>query len=159
MGVVEPGTIVFVVDDDREVRQSITELLTMEGYEPRPFPTADAAWTAITISGTQPACIILDLWLTGMSSCEFIRKLRASRQASVPVLVLSGARSAEQIEADVDAVVQKPIEACALIRAIDKLVYAGRRGAVAAPPIGERAPPRRAPRDGRKQPARRAPRG
>jgi hypothetical protein len=53
MGLVEPGTVVFV-DDDCEVRQSIADLLTIEGYEARPFPTADAAWTATTISGTQP---------------------------------------------------------------------------------------------------------
>jgi DNA-binding response OmpR family regulator len=157
MGLVEPGTVVFVVDDDCEVRQSIAELLAMEGYEPRPFPTADAAWTEIAISGTQPASIILDLWLNGMSSGEFIRRLRASRQAAVPVLVLSGARSAEQIEADVDAVVQKPIEACALVRAIDKLVCAGRMALAAALPKPRRAPPRRAPRDSsRKQAARRA---
>jgi len=155
MGLVEPGTVVFVVDDDCEVRQSIAELLTMEGYEPRPFPTADAAWTAMTIGGTRPASIILDLWLTGMSSSEFIRRLRASRQASVPVLVLSGARSAEQIEADVDAVMQKPIESCALVRAIDKLICAGRMAGAAAPPMAGRAPPRRAPRDGHKRAARR----
>jgi DNA-binding response OmpR family regulator len=157
MGLVEPGTVVFVVDDDCEVRQSIADLLAMEGYEPRPFPTADAAWTAIAISGTQPASIILDLWLHGMSSSEFIRRLRSSRQAGVPVLLLSGARSAEQLEADVDAVVQKPIEACALVRAIDKLVCSGRMALAAAPPATRgRLPPRPAPRDSRKGPARRA---
>ena len=128
MTLVAPGTLVFVVDDESEVRQSIADFLIMEGYDARPLPSADAAWTAV-VHGPRPALIVLDLWIPGMTSAEFVRRLRASRHAAVPVLVLSGVRSNDQVESDVDAVTQKPIESTALVRLVDRLVSGGRRRA------------------------------
>lgn len=121
MALVEPGTLVLVVDDDVEVRLGISDVLGMEGYDARPLSSADSAWSEIA-RGADPALVILDLWLPGMSSGEFVRRLRASRARSVPVLVLSGERTAKDVEADVDAVLQKPMEAPSLVRAVDKLV-------------------------------------
>src|SRR5262245_12641124 len=147
MGLVARGTLVFVIDDEVEVRQSVADLLTLEGYEARPFPSADAAWSALT-HDERPALIILDLWIPGMSSGEFVQRLRASQHAGVPVLVLSGTRSQDVVESDVDAVSQKPIEATTLVRAVDKLVRKGARTAGGGP-----RPARRAPRAERSAPA------
>lgn len=140
MTLVAPRTLVFVIDDDLDVRNSVAELLILEGYEALPLPSADAAWNELAV-GVRPALIILDLWLPGMSSGEFVRRLRASRQARTPVLVLSGTPGSSRCEADVDAVSQKPIEATTLVRTVDKLVRVGVRNA--GP---ERRPPRRMPR-------------
>ena len=140
MTLVAPRTLVFVIDDDVDVRNSVAELLILEGYEALPLPSADAAWNELAVD-VRPALIILDLWLPGMSSGEFVRRLRASRHARIPVLVLSGSPGSNRCEADVDAVSQKPIEATTLIRAIDKLVRVGVRN------VGpERRPPLRMPR-------------
>jgi DNA-binding response OmpR family regulator len=120
MTLVAPGTLVLVVDDDAEVRQSVADLLILEGYDARPLASANAAWSELSL-GASPALIILDLWLTGMSSGEFVRRLRASHHARTPVLVLSGSKSKDDIAADVDAVSQKPIEATTLVRVVDRL--------------------------------------
>ena len=136
MALVEPGTLIVIVDDDVDAGHSVADVLTLEGYDVRAHSSADAAWNEIA-RGEEPAAIILDLWLRGMSSGEFIRRLRASRASTVPVLVLSGSREAEQTEFDVEAVCRKPIEATALVRAVDKLVrLRSRRG----------KPPRKEPR-------------
>jgi CheY-like chemotaxis protein len=129
MALVEPGTPVFVIDDDAEIRHSLADLLIMEGYQVRTWSSAEAAWNEIA-RGAQPALIVLDLWLPGtMSSGELVRRLRASAHRAVPVLVLSGSSSAAHVESDVDAVRQKPIEATTLVRTIDELVRRGpRRG-------------------------------
>lgn len=143
MALVEPGTLVVVVDDETDVRQGIADVLAMEGYEVRAFAGADAAWSEIA-AGLDPAVIVLDLWLRGMSSGEFVRGLRGSRAAGVAVLVLSGAPSAEHVEADVDAVSRKPMEATSLVRAVDELVRKrGRRAPARAPrrPAGPAAAP------------------
>src|SRR4051812_24031802 len=126
MEIVEPGTLIFVVDDETEVRASIADVLTVEGYEARPLPSCDAAWAEI-IRGTRPAAILLDLWIPGMSSGEFVRRLRSSECSGVPVLVLSGSRSVGGIDDDVDAILQKPVEGTALVRAVDKLIRHRRR--------------------------------
>jgi DNA-binding response OmpR family regulator len=126
MGLVKPNTVVLIVDDDSHVRQSIADVLGMEGYEPRPVPSADAAWNEIVL-GRNPAVIILDLWLPGMTSVELLRRLRTSDATGTPVLLLSGSPPAMEIEADVDAVCMKPIDATSLVRAVDKLARRARR--------------------------------
>src|SRR5262245_50116955 len=143
MSIVAPHTLVLVVDDDVEIRESVAELLRLEGYEVRPIPSADAAWSALTL-GARPALIVLDLWILGMTSGEFIRRLRASEHAKVPVLVLSGSQSTDAVSSSVDAVSQKPIEATALVRVVDRLV--GARGRTTGT---KRRPARRSTRPAR----------
>jgi len=121
MALVESGTLVLVVDDDGAVRDAISDVLAMEGYEARSFASADAAWSEVA-RGAVPALIILDLWLPGMSIGEFVRRLRASRAASVPLLLLSGDPAANHVDVDVDLVSAKPLEAPSLVRLVDKLV-------------------------------------
>jgi DNA-binding response OmpR family regulator len=147
MTIVAPHTLVLIVDDDVEIRESVADLLRLEGYEVRPIPSADAAWSALRL-GARPALIVLDLWIPGMSSGEFVRRLRASEHAKVPVLVLSGSQSADEIASSVEAVSQKPIEATALVRVVDRLVSA--RGRTAAP---RRRPARRSPRPPTRSPS------
>lgn len=118
---VERGTVVLVIDDEVELRNTLVDALVMEGYEALPVPSADAAVSELA-HGAQPSVIILDLWVPGMSSAAFVRWLRASVHARLPVLVLSGAHALERIELDVDAVLRKPFDASALMRAVDKLV-------------------------------------
>jgi DNA-binding response OmpR family regulator len=150
VGLVEAGTLILIVDDDADVRHGIADVLGLEGYEVRLHSSADAAWSDIS-RGAEPAVVILDLWLPGMSSSEFIRRLRASRASALPILVLSGAPAAEHTEADVDAVCQKPIEATALVHAVDKLVRLRSRRQRAAPlrvprrQVGDRVRGRRRP--------------
>jgi DNA-binding response OmpR family regulator len=121
MSLVEPGTIVFVVDDDPEIRQGVVDVLAMEGYDARPFARADAAWQEL-VAGARPAAIIVDGWLPGMTSGELIRRVRASPQPGVPVIVLSGARAWEGGDYEVDAICRKIGDATTLVRTVDRLV-------------------------------------
>jgi len=121
MSLVASGTVVMIVDDDSDLRGCIADVLEMEGYEARPVRSADSAWKEM-VGGTKPAAIILDQWIAGMSSGEFVRRLRASRFADVPVLMLSGSPPARRFGQDLDAVLQKPVETTTLVRAVDKLV-------------------------------------
>ena len=74
------------------------------------------------IGGRKPAAIILDQWIAGMSSGEFVRRLRASPFADIPVLMLSGSPAARKLGQDLDAVLQKPVENTTLVRAVDRLI-------------------------------------
>lgn len=121
MSLVASGTVVMIVDDDSDLRSCLADVLEMEGYEARPVRSADSAWTEM-VKGTTPAAIILDQWIAGMSSGEFLRQLRASRFADVPVLMLSAAPPSRRFGQDLDAVLQKPVETTTLVRAVDKLI-------------------------------------
>ena len=133
MSLVESGTVVMIVDDDSDLRDCLADVLSMEGYDARPLRSADSAWTEM-VGGTKPAAIILDQWIAGMSSGEFVRRLRASPFADVPVLMLSGSPAARKFGQDLDAVLQKPVEDTTLVRAVDKLIGPKRRTRMFADP-------------------------
>jgi len=132
MSLVASGTVVMIVDDDLDLRSCLADVLEMEGYEARPVRSADSAWAAL-VAGTKPAAIVLDQWITGMSSGEFVHRLRGSAFSDIPILMLSGAPAARKLAQDLDAVLRKPVETTTLVRAVDKLIGARRRPPVRAP--------------------------
>jgi CheY-like chemotaxis protein len=132
MSLVANGTVVMIVDDDLDLRSCLAEVLEMEGYEARPVRSADVAWAELA-GGAKPAAIVLDQWIAGMSSGEFVRRLRTSAFADIPVLMLSGAPAARKLAQDLDAILRKPVETTTLVRAVDKLIGAKRRPPVRAP--------------------------
>jgi DNA-binding response OmpR family regulator len=136
MSLVANGTVVMIVDDDLDLRSCLADVLSMEGYEVRPLPSADSAWAEL-VAGEKPAAIVLDQWIVGMSSGEFVARLRASAFADIPLLMLSGAPAARKVVQDLDAVLLKPVESTTLVRAVDRLIGARRRSPVRAQPSVE----------------------
>jgi CheY-like chemotaxis protein len=124
--IVTPGTVVMIVDDDLEVRQSVAEILEIEGYEVAPVSSGEAALTALTLGAT-PSVVILDLWLPGMGSAEFARRLRGLSGPRLPLIVMTAWPSRDRLDLDADTVLAKPAEAAAIVRAVDKLAAVRRR--------------------------------
>jgi CheY-like chemotaxis protein len=122
---VKQGTLVLVVDDDVELRDSLVEALTIEGYVALGVRSGQAASRQLA-NGVEPSVVILDLWLSDMSGGDFVRWFRSTRHAAIPVILHSGDASAT-IELDVDAIVRKPADSTTLMRAVDRLVAGGSR--------------------------------
>jgi FixJ family two-component response regulator len=79
--------IVFVVDDDRSVRDSLRRLITSVGMTVELFPTAQAFLS--TPRGDAPGCLVLDVRLPGLSGLDLQREL-ADTNASLPIIFLTG---------------------------------------------------------------------
>jgi len=79
--------IVFVVDDDRSVRDSLRRLITSLGMAVEVFPTAQAFLSAPR--GNAPACLVLDVRLPGLSGLDLQREL-ANANATLPIIFLTG---------------------------------------------------------------------
>jgi two-component system response regulator FixJ len=80
-------TLVFVVDDDEGVRDSLSILIESAGYEVESF---DLAWAALDRCRTRlPACILTDIRMPGMDGLEFQEKL-VENGINVPVIVMTG---------------------------------------------------------------------
>lgn len=106
--------LVFVVEDDHEVRASTRTLLEASGYAVREFASAEDV-IAAGDAGTAD-CIVLDHNLSGMSGLELIRKLR-SDGVLAPAIMVSGNGNnlaAAATKAGIAAVLRKPISAEAL---------------------------------------------
>ena len=77
---------VFVVDDDRAVRDAMCLLLTTNGWTPIGFGTAEDFLDVYAAGPDQ--CLILDIQLPGKNGIELQALLRA-RGDPVPVIIVS----------------------------------------------------------------------
>jgi FixJ family two-component response regulator len=59
--------VVYIVDDDESVRESLTGLLRSFGFDARPFASAEAF---LGSAPSDAACVVLDVTMPGMSGAE-----------------------------------------------------------------------------------------
>jgi FixJ family two-component response regulator len=81
------GPIVFVVDDDRSVRDSLRRLITSVGMRVEVFSSAQAFLSAPRPD--VPGCLVLDVRLPGLSGLDLQREL-AQSHATLPIIFLTG---------------------------------------------------------------------
>ena len=79
--------VIFVVDDDRSVRESLRRLLTSVGLTVEVFPSAQAFLG--TPRPDSPACLVLDVRLPGLSGLDLQRELSRT-DVSLPIVFLTG---------------------------------------------------------------------
>ncbi|MZR13143.1 response regulator [Maritimibacter sp. DP07] len=82
-------TDILIVDDERDIRELIADILEDEGYTTRKAGTSDEAMAEV--SSQPPALMILDIWLKD-SSMDGIDILKAVKREhpEVPVVIISG---------------------------------------------------------------------
>jgi FixJ family two-component response regulator len=119
------GDDVVVVEDDPQVRRSISRLLSSAGYRVRSYGSAQELIEAGTESA---ACLVVDLHLGGMSGYDLAFHLEALG-STLPIVFVSAAddaaarRRAAGVRAG--AIVCKPFRAAALLSALDRAIGRG----------------------------------
>jgi FixJ family two-component response regulator len=78
---------VFIIDDDRGVRQSIQDLVESVGLHCESFATTQDFLGSQRAEG--PSCLVLDVRLPGMSGLDFQRNL-AGKGIHIPVIFVTG---------------------------------------------------------------------
>lgn len=81
------GALVYVIDDDAEVRGALDSLLRSTGYEVQLFDSPQA-FTA-SAKPDMPSCLVLDVRLRAESGLDFQSALIA-RGMSIPVILITG---------------------------------------------------------------------
>lgn len=81
--------IVFVVDDDISVRESLEALTRCEGWQPKTFESAqeflDHPPAAV------PSCLVLDISLPGLNGLDLQKRIMVDR-AEMPIIFITGHR-------------------------------------------------------------------
>ena len=87
---VVPRRHILVVDNDAGIRETLAELLELEGYEVR---QAENGLVALRmVAERRPALILLDLMMPVMSGWQVLERLHEDGELrTIPVLVLSAA--------------------------------------------------------------------
>jgi FixJ family two-component response regulator len=79
--------IVFVVDDDISVRESLELLIGTAGWHPELFPSAQAFLDHPPAS--VPNCLVLDISLPGLDGLELQKRVAADR-SEMPIIFITG---------------------------------------------------------------------
>jgi FixJ family two-component response regulator len=78
--------IVFVVDDDVSVRESLELLIRAAGWHPEIFASAQDFLSRPR--GTVPSCLVLDVTLPGLNGLELQERL--AQRAEIPIIFITG---------------------------------------------------------------------
>lgn len=120
--------VVYVVDDDASIRDSLALMLGLGGYATRLFADAESFLAAFDPGWT--GCVVADLRLPGMSGVELQAQVR-QRSGAIPFVIVTAhgdvpaARAAFLAQA-VDFI-EKPFGDAQLTRAIDTAFALERR--------------------------------
>ncbi len=78
---------VAIVDDEQDMRQSISQWLALSGFDPETFPSAEEALKVI--GSDYPGVVISDIKMPGMDGMAFLKKLM-SLDSGLPVIMITG---------------------------------------------------------------------
>jgi FixJ family two-component response regulator len=79
--------IVFVVDDDISVRESLELLIRTEGWQPETFASAQDFLDRPRIFA--PSCLVLDVSLPGLNGLELQKRVAVER-SDMPIIFITG---------------------------------------------------------------------
>jgi two-component system nitrogen regulation response regulator NtrX len=80
---------ILIVDDERDIRELIADILKDEGFETRLASNSDGAIAAI--NQQEPALMVLDIWLkdSRMDGIDILKQVKRNNP-DVPVIIISG---------------------------------------------------------------------
>lgn len=111
---------ILIVEDDFSIRTLIARFLEEEGYDVACAADGTEGLDAL-YRASAPDLIVLDIVMPQMNGLDFLREIRRTRHFdAVPVVVISASENLKAIDSSlrVSALVPKPIDADALLRAV-----------------------------------------
>jgi FixJ family two-component response regulator len=112
---------VHIVDDEAKVRDALTLLLSTAQIESRSYGSAEEYITSMPLR--EPACILLDNQLPGMSGIELLRRIVAASTDSTVIMITAYGdvpTAVLAMKAGAFHFVQKPFDAEALLATVEE---------------------------------------
>lgn len=123
----QPTSVVFVVDDDVSVRESLELLIRGEGWHPELF--ASASEFLASPRPSVPSCLVLDVSMPGLSGLELQRRI-ANDHVDMPIIFITGygdiPMTVEAMKAGAIEFLTKPFTDEALLSAIRQAIERSR---------------------------------
>jgi CheY-like chemotaxis protein len=117
--------LILVIEDDRDIRDSITEVLENEGYRVDAVENGKLGLDYLLKEGAVlPSAILLDLMMPVMTGMEFRKaQLAEPRISQIPLIVMSADNRATQKAKEMATAIciLKPLEIDELLVSLKKL--------------------------------------
>jgi len=111
--------VVFVVDDDISVRESLELLIDFAGWHPETFASAEEFLAHPRIP--KPSCLVLDISLPNLNGLE-LQKVIATDRVDIPIIFITGhgdvPMTVQAMKGGAVEFLTKPIDEDALMTAI-----------------------------------------
>src|SRR6056300_1495923 len=78
---------IAIIDDEQDMRQSISQWLALSGYETETFARAEDALKVL--GPNYPGIVVTDIKMPGIDGMQLLRRLKASDSA-LPVIMITG---------------------------------------------------------------------
>src|SRR2546427_1366602 len=89
-----PGPTILVVDDDRDVRETIVELLRGEGFDV--VEAANGLEALLQVKRSRPAGVVLDLLMPRLGGLDALKRIRTFDPA-IRIVVITGSPDPELV--------------------------------------------------------------
>jgi FixJ family two-component response regulator len=113
--------IVFIVDDDVSVRESLELLIRNENWTPETFESAQEFLNRQR--ALVPSCLLLDLSMPGLNGLELQKHLAVER-TDMPIIFITGygdvPKTVQAMKAGAVEFLTKPLDNATLLNAIEK---------------------------------------
>lgn len=116
---------ILIVEDDKDIRETLSEYLTNEGFDVTQSPNGKDAIDKLDKDGN-PCLILLDLFMPVMNGNQFLEviKKEGSKNTETPVLVFSAApqedEEVKKVKKWVSGVLKKPFDIDEVLSSIHK---------------------------------------
>jgi two-component system, NtrC family, response regulator AtoC len=120
---VETNKLIFVVDDDKDLRKLVCRWLELEGFETLSLSTGEDCLK--NLDKSLPACILLDLTLPSLSGIETLTRIKIHHQL-MPVVMMTADTELESVVTTIKLgafdYLSKPLERLRLISIVNKSI-------------------------------------
>ncbi len=117
----DQNSSVFVVDDDRSIRESLQNLIQSMGLRVQTFVSAQEFLTSKRADA--PSCLVLDVELPGLSGLDLQQEL-AKADVQIPIIFISGhgdiPMSVRAMKAGALEFFTKPFDPESLVQAVQR---------------------------------------
>ena len=122
--------IVFIVDDDISVRESLELLICSAGWQPETFASAQAFLSRPPATTPTPTCLVLDIELPGLNGLELQERIAVDR-SEMPIIFITGhadvPRAIRAMKGGAVEFLTKPFADDVLLQALKRAIERSRR--------------------------------
>jgi DNA-binding response OmpR family regulator len=114
--------VIWIVEDDKDIRFLLTHTLAKAGYEVHVF---SEGYSLLAKGGPWPALFLLDVELPGINGLEICKWLKQQEETMyIPVLFVSGSAELKVLAENVrsDGYLAKPVSTNVLLEKVEHLV-------------------------------------
>jgi CheY-like chemotaxis protein len=120
------GTRVLVVDDDPSILDTVTSILSTEGYQVKSAGGGEEALTLVT--AWRPTLVLLDMRMPVMDGWAVAKAMREAG-SNVPIVVMTAAENAKRWADEIDAAghLAKPFDLDELLDCVERFKTGDRK--------------------------------